>query len=273
MIKNKNSSTKRHKITSFFGYGIFALLILAFAFTILVPMVIALQYPTARHFNIITMVLSFGIAMIVPALTAYLIGDKSTHSNKRTLHHYNGILFAFLAYWTAMLLSWIGFSSVFGVSDKEYPLPLIVTNITPVILTIIVVVTLSILFAKNQKKNASVLQFLPFQILFIISIVGTFLVPYLYVAYNPTDLLPSLLFLAIPFGAVLLAYIVLKDFKTSRLARFSDALVAMSIGWITIWLASSFLSLVRLPYEVANILAYVVALGVYALYLYLRVRR
>ena len=231
----------------------------------------ALQYPTARHSNIIAMTLAFAVAAILPALSAYFIGDRSTRSKKSTLHHYNGVLFGFAAYWVAMLMSWIGSSTVFRLSNQAFPANLITANVTPVILTIIVMIILSIAFAKKQNKNTSVLQFLPYQLTLIISIVGVFIAPY--TSGSPYVTPAGIGILIIPIVATLVAYFVLRKQNISGLARLSDALIAMSIGWITIWVTDPLLAFLRLSYPAASIPAVVVGLAVFGGSLYLRTRK
>lgn len=271
MKKTKNLPTQRHKITTIFGYSLFAVMAVSFLVTTVIPMTFALHYPTARHFNIIVLVVVFAVATILPAFTAYFIGDKSTRSTKETLHHYNGVLFGFTAYWVAMFTSWIGFSTVFGVSDQPYPVPLIATNVAPAVLTIIIMGILAVVFAKKQNKNASVLQYVPYQLTLIISVVGTFIAPY--VSDSSSISFGSIGNLMIPVVITGIAYVLLRKQKIRRLARLSDALIALSIGWITVWVADSFLAFLQLPYPIAGIPAYVVGVVVFGLYLYLRTRK
>lgn len=271
MNKTKNNPTLRHKITTIFGYSLFGIMALSFLLTTVIPMTFALQYPTARHFNIIVMIVVFAVATILPALAAYFIGDKSTRSRKDTLHHYNGVLFGFAAYWVSMFMSWIGFSTVFGVSDHPFPTPLIATNLAPVVLTIIIMTILAVAFAKKRNKNESVLQFLPYQLILLISVAGTFVAPYisdsLYVTFA------GILILMIPVVITGIAYVLLRKQKTSGLARLSDALIAMSIGWIAVWVFDSFIGYLQLPNPIVGIPAYVVGLVVFGVYLYLRTRK
>lgn len=273
MKKTKNIPTQRHKITTIFGYSLFAMMALSFLVTTVIPMTFALQYPTARHFNIIVLVVVFAVATILPALTAYFIGDKSTRSKKDTLHHYNGVLFGFAAYWVAMLMSWVGFSTIFGVSNQPYPAPLIATNVSPVVLTIILMIILAIAFVKKQKKNTSALRFLPYQLTLIIAVTGTFIAPY--ISNIPYVTFAGIGNLLIPMVVIGMAYVILRKQKISRLARLSDAIIAMSVCWIAIWFAHSLLALLKLPftYPIASIPAYVAGLAVFGVYLYLRTRK
>jgi len=244
---------------------------LSFLLTTVVPMIFALQYPTARHFNIIVLIVAFAAAVILPALTAYFIGDKSTRSKKESLHHYNGVLFGFAAYWVAMLMSWIGFSTMFGVSDQPYPAPLIATNVAPVVLTIIAMIILAIAFAKKRNQNTSVLQFLPYQLTLFVGVAGTFIAPY--ISESPYVTFTGIGNLLIPAVVTGVAYVVLRKQKIRRLARLSDAFIAMTIGWIAVWVSDSFIAFLQLPYPIAGITAYVVGLVVFGAYLYLRTRK
>lgn len=271
MIKNKKSATSRHHVTTLFGYGLFGLLILAFLLTTVLPLASVFHHPTARHINIITLIVVFAIATILPTLAAYVIGDKSTHSKKNTLHHYNGVLFGFAAYWVAILLSWVNFSALFGASNEPYPAPLVATNIPPVILTLVAMSVLAFSFAKYQKKNTSVLHFFPYQLILAISVAGAFVAPYFsnLVVISVT----SFGTLAVPLIATGIAYAALNNQKMSTPAQLSDALIAMSIGWITLWIAQSFLSLVQLPHYAVALASCAVALVTFVSYLYLRVRK
>jgi hypothetical protein len=78
--------------------------------------------------------------------------------------------------------------------------------------------------------------------------------------------------LLIPVIATAIAYFVLRKRNESKLARLSDALLAMSIGWITIWITSSFIAYIQMPYQAIMAASYVIGLVVFGVYLYLRTR-
>jgi hypothetical protein len=277
MIKHKKPLNEHIKVTTIFGYTLFALTVLSFLFTTAIPFGFSLQYPTARHLNIIVIILVFGITAILPALVSYLIGDKATHAKNKALHHYNGVLFGIAAYWVAILLSWIGFGSVAYVSAQAYPIPLVVGNILPVIFTIIIMAIVAVNYAKKQNNKTSVLHYRPFQITLVASVLIGFIYPYFsgdfaagFMAIAGT--------LAIPVVITAIAYKVLARHHTTRLARLSDALIALSMGWIATWLANTFIITAmrepsQLSFQIAGILAYVVGFVVFVTYLYLRTRK
>jgi hypothetical protein len=277
MKKHKKPSNKHIKVTTIFGYILFALTVLSFLFTTAIPFGFSLQYPTARHLNIIVIILVFGITAILPALVSYLIGDRATHAKNKALHHYNGVLFGIAAYWVAILFSWVGFSSVLFVSSYPYPLPLIVNNVIPVILTIILMAVIAINYAKKRNNKLSVLQYQPFQVTLITSVLIGFVYPY--VSGNfAAGFMAVIGTLAIPVVFTAIAYKVLAKYHITRLTGLSDALVALSMGWIATWLASTFITTAmrepsQLSFQIASILAYVVGLVAYVTYLYLRTRK
>ena len=272
MIKHKNTSKLHDKITTIFGYSLFALMVISFLSTTAIPFSFSLQYPTARHFNIIVIIIVFAIAVILPALASYFIGDNATHSKNKALHHYNGVLFGVVAYWVAMVFSWISFNSIFGM-NTPFPGPLVITNVTPVILTILVMAIIAANYAKKQKNVASVLHYRPFQLTLIASVIGAFFVPYISGPVDFNVIAGSILWLFMPLAAIGIAYKVLAKYQVTRLARLSEAVIAMSFGWITIWVADSFIAYLQLPYQIASIPGYVVGLVVFLVYLYLRVRK
>lgn len=270
MIKNKKSPTKRHKITTAFGYSLFGLMAVAFLFTTIFPMAQALLYPGARQANIIILVSVLAISLFLPALAAYFAGDSSTRSKKASLHHYNGVLFGFAAYWLVMLLSWFDFRALFGV-DQSYPTSMVAANLPPVVITLGIMIILALVFAKNQKTKVSVLHFLPYQLVLLVSVLGVFMAPYLVPGMGVT--FADISVLLVPLAVVAIAYAVLGKQGTSGLARISDALIAMSIGWIAVLVADSFFSLLRLPYPAAGLASSVTGLIVLAAYLYVRARK
>lgn len=270
MTKNKKAPTQRHKITTAFGYSLFGLMAVSFLFTTIFPMAQALLYPGARPANIIILVSVLAISLFLPALAAYFAGDSSTRSKKASLHHYNGVLFGFAAYWLVMLLSWFDFRALFGVG-QSYPESMVAANLPPVVITLGIMIILAIVFAKNQKTRVSVLHFLPYQLVLLASVIGVLTVPYLAPGVGVT--LADISVLLVPLAVAAIAYVVLGKQGTSGLTRVSDALIAMSIGWIAVLVADSFSSLLMLPYPVAGFVSSAAGLIVFAGYLYLRVRK
>jgi len=277
MTKHKKSLNEHIKVTTIFGYVLFALTVFSFIFTTAIPFGSSLQYPTARHFNIIVIILVFGITAILPALVSYLIGDKATHAKNKALHHYNGVLFGITSYWLAILFSWVGFGSIPFVSTQPYLIPIVVGNIVPVILTIIIMAIIALNYAKKQNNKTSVLLYKPFQVVLITSVLLAYVYPYLSGDFAG-GFIAVLGTLALPVVLTAIAYRVLAKRHTTRLTRLSDALIALSMGWIATWLANTLIITaihepLQLAFQIVGILAYVVGLLVFVAYLYLRTRK
>jgi hypothetical protein len=279
MTNHKITSDKQQRITILFGYTLFGLTALSFLLHTLIPFSLSFQYPNAKHFNIIIMIVVFGMAALLPALISYFIGDSATRSKSKTVHHYNGVLFGITAYWLAILLSWVGFNLVSFVSSQPYPLPLVVNNIIPIAITMLSMTALAIGYSKKQTKNSTVINYRPFQMVLLGSVVLGFLYPNFSGDLETTfmGIVSGYLLPALIIVVTAVAYMVLSKHHTTRLARLSDALIAMSMGWIATWLANAFIvSSLSQPmqsaFQVATIVSYSVGAVVIALYLYLRSR-
>jgi MFS family permease len=264
---------KLNNTTTIFGYSLFALTVLSFFISTIVPFSLSLQYPGAKHLNIIAMVLAFAISTILPALASYLIGDKATHAKNKALHHYNGVLFGFAAYWAAVLLSWVGFGSVVFVSEIPFPIPLLVSNIIPVLLAIGVMAIIASTYTKRKNNKTTVLQYLPFQIVLAVSVLGAFTFPYITGFFKPDFSTEGIVWNVIPVVAIIIAYILLAKQHRARLARLSDAIIAMTIGWVMVWLTQSFIFFLPPQYQMSSIVGYAVGVVAFGAYLYLRTRR
>ncbi len=264
MKKTKNTQSNRHKITTVYGFGLFAAMALSYVLTTLMPMLFAFQYPGARHLNIGILIAVFGVASLLPALVAYFAGDKATHSKKRTLHHYNGVLFGFAAYWLTTVFSWFGFGTM--VPEASGVGAAVAANVIPAVLAILVMIAVSIAYATKQKKDVSILHFGPYQVVLLIGIIGAFLIPSIINGYS-SFLLAALGFI-VPSVVALVAYVALRNQKIDGAAKLTDALVALTIGWIAVSIGFS----LNVGYEISGLVSYGLALAIFVSYLYLRAR-
>jgi hypothetical protein len=272
--KSNQKLTKKNNTTVIFGYGLFLLTILNVILSTVIPLGNALFHPTARHFNIVVMLITFVAAAILPALGSYILGDRATHIKNKALHHYNGILFGLAAYWVASALSWIGFNQFVNISESPTPLTVVITNGVPIILTIAVMAFVAITYAKKQKNKSSVLEHRPYQIALIGSIIALYLSIAMDGNYSAGDAIwTSVLSYAFPVVLTIVSYRILAKYHSSWLARLMDAVVAMSISHITLSSIGPFTSYLYLPWIATMIWSYVFALGVWIAYLYLRNRK
>lgn len=272
MTKPQSKKLSYSNVTTLFGYGLFALTILSFVLTTALPMGLSLQYPTARHFNIISMIIVFGVTLLLPMFVSYLLGDRATHDKNRLMHHYNGVLFGFAAYWATLLLGFVGFSLPFPPDILPFMVTIVFMNTVPVVIVIAFMSALAIVYSKSKTK-ASVLLFKPFQIFLLIGLTGFIVGPYLQgVSIGVYD---NGVWIYIIAMAVLLAlaYIALRSTQITRFARLTEAIIALTIGWIVSWTVESLVSYFELPFSTNALIGYVCGIIVFAGYLYLRTRR
>lgn len=273
-LKSKQKLTKKNSTTVIFGYGLFLIIILSVILWTIIPLGTALFHPTARHFNIVVLLITFAAAAVLPALGSYILGDRATHIKNKALHHYNGVLFGLAAYWAASALSWIGFNQFVNTSEPPTPLTIVIANGVPIILTIAAMAFVAITYAKKQKNKSSVLEHRPYQI----ALVGSIIALYLSIAmdgnYSAGDAIwTSILSYAFPVLITLVSYGALAKYHTSRPARITDAVIAMSIAHITLSSIGPFMAYLHLHWYATMIWSYVFALVVWVAYLYFRNRK
>lgn len=269
--KSKQKLSKMNNITVIFGYGLFLWTILNLILWTIIPFGNLLFQPAARHFNIIVLIITFAAAAILPALGSYILGDRATHIKNKALHHYNGVLFGIAAYWVASALSFIGYSELVNTSGLPIPFPAVVATGIPIILTIAIMAFVAITYAKKQKNTTAVLEHHPYQIVLVGSIIALYVSIALNGDYSVSDVLwTSVLSFAFPVVLTLVSYKILAKYQTSRLGRLTDAVIAMSIGHITLLSIGSLIAYLNLTWSATIVWSYVFALVVWIAYLYLR---
>jgi hypothetical protein len=234
MATAKKTKVQKNLVTVRFGYGLFALTILAVVVSTVVPLGNALTYPTARHFNILVMMISFVGVAVLPALISYLVGDRATHVKNRALHHYNGVLFGIASYWLMMVFGYFGFSSALGFAELSFPMSLVINSIVPIILTIGVMTLLAISAAKRSKSSLSVLHHPPFQVVLLTSFIAA-----ITISLAPQYLTPenfsvlALMYVVIPASMVFFSYKFLSVLGFSKSVTLAAATIAVSVAFIS----------------------------------------
>lgn len=272
--KNKQKINKNNNITVVFGYSLFALIVLGTILWTIIPFSNALFYPTSRHFNIIALMISFVAAAILPALASYVLGDRATHNKNKALHHYNGVLFGIAAFWVATALSFVVWAPLARINELPVPFPSVLASAVPIMLAIIVMTFVAITYAKKKKNTLSVLEHYPYQIVLIVSILALNLSVAMSGNFDSSVnfwqiMTPYVYLIALVF----ISYRVLAKYHTSRSARLTDALIAMSISYVTMTSIGSYIAFLNLHWSVTLLWSYIIALVVWAAYLYLRSRK
>jgi len=264
--KRQTSENSQRKITIIFGYSLFVAALVTVMVSTVIPLSKILFNPASMHLNVITMLLSFVAAAIVPFIVAYVIGDKTTRTKNRVTHHYNGILFGVVAYWLSMFFSFIGSSTVEPIRQAipEFWLSTVV-NSWPILANILIITIIAMSYhSRTQKAGESVLQYRPYQLLLLSSVVATIAPSQLYLADGYQFV--SLLYVAIPALIIGISYVVLRKTHPSKLSRLSSAVVALSFGIITMGFAGQ---LTMSTNGILTILAITGGVGLAAWVLYL----
>lgn len=263
MKKQNKQTDKFKKITIFFGYVLFALLLVAVTISTIMPMGLLFFNPAARHFNVAVLLTSLVAGVILPPLISYLIGDRATHSKSKIDHHFNGVLFGIASYWLSMFFFFIGSDVISDIRSKfAEPLATAIAG-WPILATLAVVAIVAVGYVTSKKKQTSVLDYKPYLMVLFAGLMATFayiLLNQIYVA-NASWVI-SVLYVIIPAALVGASYKVLpvKNYTSTR-ARLAGAVVAVSIGYIASSIAGQLIYLSNMAISIA--------IGVATLVLYL----
>jgi hypothetical protein len=181
-------------------------------------------------------------------------------------------MFGVAAFWLALLCSGIMFIPEILYNEYPFPAPLVITNIVPVILSIVIMSLVAITYTKRKAKDVSVLYYRPLQIVLIGSVIGAISVPIItsitMLGFNSF----SVLTFAIPGLLTSIAYWLIAKKHDSRLARLSEALFALTTAWVTGIVAQSLLSLSQVSYDIAGYISVGAGLVAYVAYIIFRRR-
>lgn len=272
MSKQKAAAdTSQRKITVFFGYTLFIAAIAAVIASTIIPWSTLLFSPGVRHLNVLSTLFAFVAAAIVPFLVAYIIGDKTTRSKNKLTHHYNGVLFGVMAYWLSLFFSSVGSYTIAPIR-KAFPEFWVssLVNSWPILATIIVIAIVAVAYhARKQKAGESVLQYRPYQLLLLLS----FIAPFTLTLPQLVDgqLLSSVLNIGVPAVFIGISYATLKKAQSSKRARLTHAIIAVTFGILTMQFVAQLIH--DITYNTFTTFA-LIAMGaaVWVLYLRLSVR-
>lgn len=268
MVSKKVSQTHK-KVTVAFGYSLFALTVAAVVLSTVVPYVSMLLNPLVRHLNVVLILVTFVSAAILPPLLSYLIGDRSTHNKNKTLHHYNGILFAVSAYWLITLFSFYASGVISGIwASITWDYNLVLVNALPIIATLVILAVVATIYSRHQKAGSSVITSAAYQVvliggfaaLLVSSIVQLFSTESAYIVW-------ALLTVLIPLVLATVSYAAIRD-QPSRRSRLTAAVVAVTMGYVAVSVASQLSSYISFN----TLIPIVIGIVVWATYLRLSTR-
>ncbi len=269
--KKPITDTSQKKITIIFGYSLFVVAIIAMIVSTVIPWSMLLLNATVNHLNIIMILLSFIAASMVPFLVAYVIGDKITRTKNKVTHHYNGVLFGVLAYWLSMFFSYASSSTVMAIRKAVPQVWLSEIIISwPILATIAIITIIAVRYhARTQKAGESVINYKPYQVLLLASVVALLALTQL--SASDGYQLYAALYTGVFALFIGVSYLVFKKVYPLKSVRLTNAIVAFSFGSIAMGFVGQLISVVG--YNILGTLAITgIGIAVWALYLCLVVR-
>ena len=278
MVKNTNKT--QQKITIWYGYGLFGLLVLGVIISLVIPTIQLLTRPEVNHFNATVFLISLVAGAVLPMLISYFIGDKASRSKNKTLHHYNGVLFGFLAYWLSRFFGTIGSFAAVPIGEAVSGVATAaVFNGWPIIATVVTVSIISY-FYHQSKRGEAVLLYKPYMLTFwlaaiTVSVFGP-LSSMLY-SYSDGQYLWSLAWLVgiqvVGFALVVaLSYLAFHKKRLARNEKSMLAIIATTVGLLALYVVTP---LIPYPAEAGDlmltlsILGTVASIGIWVSYLVL----
>jgi hypothetical protein len=267
---------RQRRVTIVFGYGLFLITLVMLTVFTIIPFASLLFGATRNHINTLIVLITLVLGAILPTIVSYVMGDSATHIKNKTSHHYNGVLFGIASYWLASLFGFIRAETLpNGMQSPSEPWYSI-SSLWPALATIIVMLFVSISYAKNQKNKSSILQHRPYQVV----LVGSALAFLAYIAIIQDYTLGAMLTvyaivtLLVPVILVFIAYKILARSRPSKGIRISEAVIAMTIAGISVSLVAQFVgSLNPLITTSDLVIPQLVGVCVWAIYLWLVSKR
>lgn len=165
----KTKTTNFHSPLVVTGYILFALLVIQLLLSTLIPIAKMLFDPQVIQGNVAAILVGFTIGALFPALAAYFIGDKAIKSKSKLSHHFNGMLFALLAYWVLSV-----FAQYVYIPNDAYPsfsAGVIINNILPGLAVGVVTAILSYAHIKSRQAGHDVIVYKPYGVTIIAFII------------------------------------------------------------------------------------------------------
>lgn len=235
-MKNKKILEKQAKITIIFGYSLFLINLIVIIIGLLSPYDM-LHLPGFAQFDTIIWTISIITSSILLALVSYIIGDKTVHAKDKTQHHYNGVLFGITAFLLSMSFSNIQNTIVSTSQPSSANTPILLGEIIdswPIAATIAIMVFIAIVYNRNRKNN-SMLEFLPYKIVLFGSMIGTIILPIITQCTSGQSsdyIVSNLVFVSIIIIIIGISYISIFNTISSISTRVAQSIIAFAIGAI-----------------------------------------
>jgi hypothetical protein len=241
-VSAKKQVNIQQRITVYFGYGLFFITVVGVVLS-LVPWGSMFSVPGVLYWNVLSTIIAFALATLLPLIAGYIVGDKATRNTSKLAHHYNGILFGVLGFWLASVLSSSGaLANSLGYSDTYWLY--LLGSVAPAIVAAVAVTVIGVFYARTAKHQSSLLNYKPYQAVFLVSIIGMLSIMGVSAAsgvYFGANLGSSIAVLLLPVLMIVLVVIfgavVIGVKNGTFLQRVMKSLVAL--GFATVGAASS----------------------------------
>lgn len=249
-MNNKHTHETQQRITVFFGYALFVAAVIAVCITVAAWG--SLMNPGDQPFGVVSMLLSFIVAALIPPFVGYVVGDRATRPPSKLVHHYNGVLFGILGMWLSLAVA--SSSALIDITGLSIHVPLFVRDYAPTIVAVIILVCLGIVYGRSTNHQVAILSFKPYQGLFAAVVVWLFIASgwatasgIWYGADYASTLAVLLLPLAMVVGIIVFGAWLIGARNGSWRLRYMKSLVSISFATIAMSVVSFLSSFLPIP--------------------------
>ncbi len=221
---------KIEKLTVWFGYGLFVVVVLGVITGTVVPWFHLLFEPQVLRLNVTLTLVAFVTTAILPALLSYILGDRATRRKDALTHHVNGVAFGVATYWLSLLC---GLST--GVTDslrQALPYPFVlVASAWPILAIVGVMAIVAATYSSSKSRERSVLYHTPYQVVLLGGALATFVTLFMGIDAAQVDAwLAAVVYGCFVGLAVSISYWRLSAFQRTVMPRLTQSAIAVSIG-------------------------------------------
>jgi len=233
MIKTKKKSIYSPLVIV--GYILFALLVITTIISTTIPFGTILSHPQSLKVNVTIAMLALTIGAVLPVLVGYIVGDRSIKSKNIMSHHFNGVLFGLLAYWTMTLIT--GFIPVSSEVFPDHNTRMILVNIVPSIGVAIVTLLLAISHLRSKEASHDIIEYKPFVAALVIGAAATPIASL--IRDIVTNHVGFYSFLSLGFVALIgiISYRSLRGTRLNRQNKLAWSAVSVSVLYVTTYVS------------------------------------
>ena len=239
MVKTKKLNLQYPLVIT--GYVLYALLVVAVLLSTTIPFGRMLLDPRTLHQNVALFTVALTLGALLPALLGYLIGDWSVRSKSKISHHFNGVLFGLLSFWTMSI-----FALYVSIPSKYFAgvpgVHVVLTNLLPCIAVAIVTTVLSIAHLRSSYAKRDILEYKPYSLVLIGSIVLLLVWPLINNIFTQSVSVYTFvpLIILVVVGAV--SYAMLRNSKLNVSTKLTWSAISISVAYVMLFVSSQFVT-------------------------------